>query len=307
MGGQQTPRRQGGQGGGRQAVSGPPGVRVDGGSGQHRDLDGAVGRGARGWQARAVPATVRMLFLLAPFVPSRALRGRRCSQLHYTDEETEARKRDLATGCTAGQGRIRDLNPDRGESQVETSAGRPGAAVDSGEHRAGPRRSCPPGAARGGGRFYPCLHARLRGGAAVRQGSWVTSPPPAEWPEAAGTGNGHGGQQTSAPAPRPGARQETPSALFRGNRWRFFPGLPEARQMVPGLRPRSSGEGGDPSSRCVRHFDRTRRFHKYLRKPERRGAARGAGRWLRLSDACAAPSRGEGEARARGRGVRSPA
>lgn len=175
-----------------------------------------------------------MLFLLAPFVPSRALRGRRCSQLHYADEETEAQKRDLATGRTSGQGRIRDLNPDRGESPGETSAGRLGAAVDSGEQRAGPCRSCLPGAARGGGRFYPCSRARLRGGAAVRQGSWVTSPPPAEWPEAAGTGNGHGGQQTSAPAPRAGqpAPRLLPARRPPGNAVCAIPGKPMA--FLPG-------------------------------------------------------------------------
>lgn len=201
-----------------------------------------------------MPATVRMLFLLAPFVPSRALRGRRCSQLHYADEETEAQKRDLATGRTAGQGRIRDLEPDRGESPGETSAGRPGVAVEAGGTEPGRADPVPPGLPAAEDAFIRvCVRGFQGGPLSVRApGSPPRCPLNGQRPRAQGTPTAAGRRRPLRPGQdsppracsRPGARQETPSALFRGNRWRFFPGLPEARQMVPGLRPRSPGEGG---------------------------------------------------------------
>lgn len=114
------------------------------------------------------------------------------------------------------------------------------------------------------------IRVRVRGfegGAAVRQGSWVTSPPPAEWPEAAGTGNGHGGRQTSAPAPRAGqpaprllpARYPPGNAVcaILGKPMAFLPGPSRSPADGPGSAAAFPGGGGDPSSRCVRHFDRT--------------------------------------------------
>lgn len=180
---------------------------------------------------------------------------------------------------------------------------RPWTAGSSEPGRADP---VPPGLPAAEDAFIRVRMRGFEGGAAVRQGSWVTSPPPAEWPEAAGTGNGHGGRQTSAPAPRAGqpaprllpARYPPGNAVcaILGKPMAFLPGPSRSPADGPGSAAAfPGGAAGAPLFALRQAFRPNRRFHKYLRKPERRGAARGAGRWLRLSDVCAAPSRGEGE------------